>query len=352
MLCTGSTDSTDSVDSNTRRVLDEETNQSEDPTRTPGPYVEGMVLDLSVNWAGGPPSEERVLLTVTKVFEITVSPVMQVQWVSSSGEMRTAILKLFDRRYSSQKPRGHRSTPHNEGKEACWQRYVQSGKAPWFFSCTKTTDKELGEGWDSHYMEPDGDTVDTWHRTACKEAMMQYRALQAWRREIRAYEHLEKLQGKCVPLFYGTTSFSLEPQGLDPEFFRVGGILIQHIDGFNFDSLLHIKKSSPDTDYHGLIQRVVDATEAVNKCGVVNYDYLPDNIIVQTGSMQPFEFDFSKCYFREDYASENEYNDIVALWGNPFASGGIVARRLNREFKLGIDYKYGSWWDRTIRHTD
>lgn len=236
---------------------------------------------------------------------------------------------------------------HSPSVEACWQRYVQSGQAPGFFEYIKEMDKKR-QNWYIDPMEGEEDTADTWETTAKKEGLLQYRLLQSLETEIRAYKHLEKLQGKCVPLFYGTTSFSLTPLGSDPQFFRVGGILIQHIDGFTLDSLLEMEEASPNVDYQGLIQRVVEVAEDVNTCGVVNDDCVPHNMIVQTRSMQPFEFDFSECFFREDFASEDEYNEKVRCRGNPVGFGAVVAKRLNRKFKLGLGIKYGPWIGTTI----
>lgn len=325
----------------------------------PGPYIKGTVLDLTVNWTRDGQSEERVLLTVTKAFDVTMSPTMEVQWVSSSGETRIAILKFFDRRYGDSRQSQWSTYPeHSHSIEACWQRYVQSGQAPYLFNHIEEMDRDEGEGvWDlgSAFTEDeDADNADTWETTAKKEGLHQYRALQRWRSEIRAYEHLERLQGKCVPLFYGTTSFSLAPPGSesDPEYFRVGGILVERIDGFVLDSLLDMTEASPDTDWQGLVQRTVEVAEEVNKCGVINNDCKPHNMIVQTPSLQPFEIDFAQCSFREDYASEDEYNEDVRSVGNPVGFGGVVATRLNKAFKLGIQIQYGPWLgdERVIQH--
>lgn len=327
-------------------MLNETTTDPVTPSSMPGPYFKGMVLDLSVKWTRDTPSEERVLLTVTKVFDVTISPAMEVQWVSNTGETRTAILKLFDRRYGVSRQSHWSSYPeHSPAVEACWQKYVQSGQAPGLFKYMEEMDRDEGEGiWDLSAFTDDEDTADTWETTAKKEGRHQYRALHKWRSEIRAYEHLESLQGKCVPLFYGTTSFSLAPTGLsDPDFFRVGGILVQRINGFSLDSLLDMTEASPDTDWQGLIQRVVEVAEKVNKCGVINYDCKPHNMIIQTPSMQPFEIDFAQCSFREDYASDDEYNDMVRQVGNPVGFGGVVATRFNKVLKLGMNIKYGPW---------
>lgn len=332
--------------SNTRKTLGEITTRSTAPCHTPGPYVEGMVLDLPVNWTCGTPSEERVLFTVTKVFEVTMFSVMEVQWASSSGKAQTAILKLFDRRYGHES-RWWRDYCHSPSVEACWQRYVQSGQAPGFFEYIEEMDKK-GRPWYVDPLEGEEDTADTWGTTAKKEGLLQYRLLQNLETEIWAYKHLEKLRGKCVPLFYGTTSFSLAPLGSDPQFFRVGGILTQNIDGFTLDSLLKTEEVSPDVDYQGLVQHVVEVAEDVNTCGVVNADCVPHNMIIQTGSMQPFEFDFFKCSFREDFASEDEYNEYVEYCGNPVGFGAVVAKRLNKKFKLGIGVKYRPWIGSTI----
>lgn len=332
--------------SNTRNTLGENTIRSTAPCHTPGPYVEGMVLDLPVNWTNGTPSEERVLFTVTKVFEVTMFSVMEVQWSSSSGEAQTAILKLFDRRYGH-KSRWWRDYCHSPSVEACWQRYVQSGQAPGFFEYIKEMDKKE-DPWYVDPLECEVDTADTWEMTAKKEGLLQYRLLECLEDEIRAYKHLEKLQGKCVPIFYGTTSFSLAPLGSDPQFFHVGGILTQKIDGFTLNRLMELEEVSPDVDYQGLVQRVVEVAEDVNMYGVVTADCVPHNMIIQTGSMQPFQFDFFKCSFREDFASEDEYKEYVRSCGTPVGFGAVVAKSLSRKLKFDICIKWGPWIGDTI----
>lgn len=329
--------------------MDETMSDRAAPSKVSGPYVNGMVLDLTINWTFDTPSEERAILTIIRVLDRTLFPAMEVKWVSGSGEMRTAVLKLFDRR-CAELFCGRYSAYHSPSVEACWQRYVQSGQAPELFKHIEKMDLEVGEGvWDLCPFSADEDiydiwqSVDTWETTAKKEGRLQYRALQGWRSEIRAYEHLKKLQGKCVPLFYGTTSFSLAPPESGDEFFQVGGVLIQHIDGFILDDLFDIEEASPDVNYQDLIQRVVEVAEEVNKCGVINSECRPHNMIVQKGSMQPFEIGFDHCAFREDYESEEEYNDDVQCCGNPVGFGGVVAIRLNRVLKLGIKIKYGPW---------
>ncbi|KUI59261.1 hypothetical protein VP1G_06523 [Cytospora mali] len=229
-----------------------------------------MVLDLTVNWKRETPSEERVLMTVTEAFDVSMSPAVEVQRVSSSGETRTAVLKLFDRRYGS---RGHfHRYGHNPGMEACWQKYVQSGQAPGLYKCIEEADWEKGKG-----------------------------------------------------------------------YFQVGGNLIQRISGFILGDLLDLMEASPDVDYQGLCQSAVEVAEEVNECGVINYDCKPRNMIVQTPTMQPFMIDFAQCSFREEFANDDEYNQIVEYWGNPIGFGGVVATRLNRVLKLGITIQYGPW---------
>lgn len=75
-------------------------------------------------------------------------------------------------------------------------------------------------------------------------------------------------------------------------------------------------------------------------------------MIVQTPSLQPFEIDFPQCSFREYYASEDDYDEDVRSVGNPVGFGGVVATRLNKAFKLGIEIQYGRWLgdERVIQH--
>lgn len=319
-------------------------------SKVSGPYDNGMVLDLTVNWTFDTPSEEPVLFTIINLLDRTLFPAMEVKWISGYGEVRTAVLKLFDRRYA-ELFRSRYSAYHSPGVKACWQRYVQSGEEPGLFKYIEKTNLEVDEGvWDLCPFDSDENiydiwqSVDTWETTVKKEGRSQYRALQGGS-EIRAYKHVKTLQAKYVPLFYGTTSFSLAPPGSDDEFFQVGGVLVQHIDGFILDDSLDIEEASPDVDYQDLVQRVVEVAEEVNKCGVINYECRPHNTIVQKGSMHPFEIGFDHCAFREDYKSEEEYNDDVQCCGNPVGFGGVVAIRLNRVLKLGIKIKYGPWRD-------
>lgn len=157
-----------------------------------------------------------------------------------------------------------------------------------------------------------------------------------------------------MPRLYGTTSFSLAPPGSESDsgYFRVGGILVQRIDGFIPDRLLDMTEASPDADWQGIVQRAVEVAEEVNKCGVINNDCKPHNMIVQMPSLQPFEIDFAQCSFREDYASADEYDEDVRSVGNPAGFGGVVATRLNKAFKLGIQIQYGPWLgdERVIEH--
>lgn len=135
------------------------------PSDIPGPYFEVTVLDLTVNWTRDRVSKEGVLLTITKAFDVTMSPTMEVQWVSASGETHSAILNFFDRSYGDFRMSHWSTYPENSASiEACWQRYVQSGQVTAIFNYMEAMDRDEGEGiWDlgSVLMEyEDADTAD------------------------------------------------------------------------------------------------------------------------------------------------------------------------------------------------
>lgn len=174
---------------------------------TPNYYEEGMLLDLKVDWTDvAADSEEHTLFTIIKVFPVSLSPTMVVQWNESSGQQQSGVLKFFDRR-ASRRFRGADLAAHSPSVEACWIGYVQSGHGPELFKELQELNGERADWAAVRDFDANELTADTWETTARKEGERQFCALDFWMREIKAYERLKDLQGKCIPTFYGSTSF-------------------------------------------------------------------------------------------------------------------------------------------------
>ncbi|KAK0541763.1 hypothetical protein OC846_006951, partial [Tilletia horrida] len=285
-------------------------------------------------------AEERTLLTITKTFPVTTSPAMEVTWKSSSGEIQTGVLKFFDRRVSP-KFRGGKRAPYGSHVEACWQKLVQSGEARELFElisqngfCKKFdlstfTSIKLGS------KVP---TADTWQTAAKKEGFLQCKALEQWKNEIRVYEQLQSLQGESVPKFYGSTSFQLDvPSGPDPNFFQIGGILIQRINGFSLNRIFAKEQLlTDDVDWPLVCQRTMDASTKINQLGVLHSSTHFGNIIVQPSSMQPFIFDFGASRLRSDFKSEDKFRVAVDLYREPESWVRVLIIHIKSTFGLSL----------------
>ncbi|KAK0558395.1 hypothetical protein OC861_006918 [Tilletia horrida] len=278
------------------------------PVRAPTSYVEGTVLDLKVDWADKDvcSAEERTLLTITKTFPVTTSPAMEVTWQSSSGEIQTGVLKFFDRRVSQKVRRGCRSPAYGPGIEACLQKFLQSSQAPRFsqpgiIQCINgLIDKR-----DAVPLNVPTHTADTWQEAARTEVRMQIDMLQQWQNEIRVYDQLKSLQGTCVPVFYGSTSFHIDvPAGADPNFFQIGGILIQRINGPSFRDVLDGKASPLDLDWHLVCKRASDAIAKINALGIAHGSNHFRNVVVESSTMQANIIDFARSMSVKNFGDD------------------------------------------------
>ena len=126
--------------------------------------------------------------------------------------------------------------------------------------------------------------------------------------ESRAYFQLQKLQSRCVPEFYGTTTFDLDsdmPAGILTE---VSGILIQFIDGITLDKL---EASSPTaTSYPHIGQAVVNCLRRIALHGVLHGDIRLQNFIVRNDG-RVFVFDFGLAMLREEGVSDEKWKEAV-----------------------------------------
>ena len=332
-------------------------------------YAKGSQLSLSVFEHGRDQAVPARQLTVT-ILELASAPTMSVVIKVSlrdddSGLPRPAILKMYDRRVSPSLRRNY-NPAYDDDAESAWGEYVRDGKAPALFAFLREkhrreeeegqlvdTDSETDPGSSEDDDEGAGvglgrggrkkrpRTADEMREKKGKrEGIMQWKALQLFECETRAYAKLSHLQGRCVPRLltqvYLTVEKTPRDLGVDDnddnpthhrDYFEVRGVLMEYVDGFNLSDLN--QTDVPEHKWHGIVQQAVDAAQCINDAGVINLDCQPRNVVVQREDLRPFHIDFAQCLFAEDIGW-TEFEETRLRLGNQKAIGNVMVGKLKR----------------------
>jgi len=280
---------------------------------------------------------------------------------------RTAILKMYDRRFSPSLRRGY-SPYYDEDNESAWREYVRQGRAPALFSFMREKARREEEG---ELVETDSETdassdegknkkvprtpAETFTKNGKREGIMQWKSLDLWHCETRAYDKLAHLQGHCIPRLLAVVCLGVpstpsdllsSEKGSNSEYFIIGGILVEYIEGFSLSDLgVQPISSVPRERWHGIIQRAVDAARDINDSGVINYDCQPRNVMVDRQTLEPKHIDFAQCRFAEDMGWK-EFGELKYSMGNPRAMGSVMVAKLQKtEHFQGPEIRCGSQRD-------
>ncbi|KXX73657.1 Serine/threonine-protein kinase D [Madurella mycetomatis] len=324
------------------------------------PYTKGSELSLAVRERGRDRAVPRGQLTVEIIEPMpapTMSVVMKVSFRDPrSGRQRLAVLKTYDRRFACSLRRTYNPS-YDDDAESAWCEYVRDGKAPALFDFLREKRRlEYEEGVlvdtdsesDSSSSEDEHATTITRKRirTAAevrekkgkREGIIQWKALELCACETRAYAKLSHLQGRYIPRILAQVHATIatspdlrsHPAYRD-DYFDVGGILLEYVDGFNLTDLG--TTSVPKQKWHTIIQQAVDIARYINDAGVINTDCQPRNVIVQRESLRPFHIDFAQCLFAEDIGWE-EFQETKVCLGNQGAIGSVMVVKIRR---AGVD---------------
>jgi hypothetical protein len=204
---------------------------------TPVPYETGKSLQLQVlRNCSNLSFSQSVTAVISKTFDITMSPVMDVTINTESGSNIRAILKLYDRRFGRYlRDISYEYIPHTAANEAMFQSFVRRGEMdPFLLELEKKN--EAGHispgGWELHdgYLES----------TAEYEAAMWQYCNEFFDCETKEYARLSDLHGKSIPRMYAHVclmqqSPDVPPDLLQPQtarYFEVKGILLEFIPGY------------------------------------------------------------------------------------------------------------------------
>ncbi|KAG9087575.1 hypothetical protein FRC06_002470, partial [Ceratobasidium sp. 370] len=198
------------------------------------PYFPGAEFRLSVSSPTGAICEAQV--TVIDIYApFTMSSVMRVSLdliTSPRVSSRThppfnlpseMILKVYDRRFAYSLREHRRAKPPTYKSEASYHRYVATGRAP---QGIPAINAERQTYLDRKLSVP----------PELLEHLLATKISPYFDSECAIYEHLSDLQGRYIPVFYGTTQFvgGVSVPDLDPP---VRGILLEVIPGISLDTI-------------------------------------------------------------------------------------------------------------------
>ncbi|KAK4450847.1 Serine/threonine-protein kinase [Podospora aff. communis PSN243] len=294
--------------------------------------------------AGGGLGQQLTVHIIEPISPPTMSIVLKVRFHDTTkGCERIAVLKLFDRRFSPE-VRRRRNPLYDEDAQAAWCEYVQAGKAEALFADTDPSSEE----------DPETGAKTKRVRTPAelrmkkgkREGIIQWDCRDVLISETRAYSKLSHLQGRYIPRLLAEVHPTIPTPPELPksasyrhDYFDIGGVLLEYIDGFNLSELGVTETSIPKEKWHPIIQQAVDAARYINDAGVVKMDCQPRNVVVERETLRPFHIDFGLCVFAEDMGWE-KFGERRLLKDNPRAIGIIMQNRMRSAGTVLADFRY------------
>ncbi|KAK3941993.1 hypothetical protein QBC46DRAFT_380915 [Diplogelasinospora grovesii] len=331
---------------------------------TPVPYQPGKSLQLQVlRSCCNLPFSQSVTAIISKTFDITMSPVMDVTINTESGSNFRAVLKLYDRRFGTdlRSIRGEHA-PHTAADEAVFQSFVRQGKMGPFL-------RELEEEMKTALISPKASHLydGTPEGSAKYEAALWQECNDYFDCETEAYARLRDLQGRSIPRMYAHVCLAPRSSDAPPDllqsqtarYLEVKGVLLELIPGYSLWDLPTSPLAPPDPKktWPAIVQSAVDAAHDINRRGVIMKDCGPRNVVVDERSQTPFIIDLAQCCFRdkateawektrepgeedEDWDPDVEYWERVMGFDNAGAIGAVMTTLLLQTKGMKLDIKY------------
>ncbi|PCD24053.1 hypothetical protein FGRA07_11496 [Fusarium graminearum] len=311
-------------------------------------YEAGAVLQLRIvkRNARFIPMSGTISVQVDSVFSQTMSPVMRI-----SFDNRNATLKVYDRRVGSQFRRIHDVIPYNEQGRTAFHDFIRSGAVGPFL---KELDDEEADP-DLYFDRRDARDVREEENGIAKfEAALWRNANRNFKTEVEAYERLQDVQGIFAPRLYAVVRLHLplDDNAAMADYLGVYGIILQSISGPTLEDLLETPCAlSTQEHLTSIVQYRVDATNEINKRGMVLEDRAPRNVVLEK-SLQwwPFIIDLAQCLFKdtvfecqaaqarvegdESQDLDEEFNELARMMDN----AGNVGRPLQRQIRKGFGF--------------
>jgi hypothetical protein len=262
------------------------------------------------------------------------------------------VLKLYDRRFSTQHREDWEAAPWTPELEKEYQDFVECGDAEEFFSYWDAEKERDGE-WSAAYVG----NHDRWS-VAKREAYLQWDATNTYETEKKAYEYMDTLQGEDVPRVFGEVvldqSAELQSQidageagedvtesihgdaDIDPQVVNIPGILIQYIDGFH---LTDLHEHLPQDCWQSIVDTSIEKLHHIQDCGILNRDVNTRSFMVDPLTHKVMMIDFGIVLFREDSEDDREWEMLQAEEDEEGAVGLLMQTYLKERGGGGIVYK-------------
>ncbi|KAG9657778.1 hypothetical protein KCU95_g13549, partial [Aureobasidium melanogenum] len=313
------------------------------------PYVAGNDIFLKTSDEGTP-----IKALILKCFQATLSCVMVIRFIEPPIFNGTSkcILKLLDRRFSTQAREDLELTSWTPELEQQFQDFIRDGDAEEFFSYWDA-EKEFDHGWSAFYVANHG----KW--SAAKwEAYIQWQTIDLYETEKKAYQLMAALQGVAVPKMLGEVVLDLSAEATkvnsdeeldedaksttsddkndNPSVSIIPGLLLQFVDGFE---LTDLHEHLPREQWQSVVDSSITTLRQIQACGILNYDANTRNFIVDPTSHKAMMVDFGITKFREDVDSDREWDEMQAYKDEEFLVAMAIQHRLKTLTGNTIVYK-------------
>jgi hypothetical protein len=307
------------------------------------PYTPGNEILLRT-------SDEGTLIRaqIIRYFPATLSCCMVLRFVEPAIFNNTSqcVLKLYDRRFSTQLREDCEVLPWTPEIEKQYQDFVNCDDAREFFSYWDA-EKERDDEWSAGYVS----NHSRW-TTAKRETYLHWECNETYEGEKKAYELMSHIQGEHVPRIFGSVVLD-QPSivkkvddedededeettdDMDKAINSIPGILMQHIEGFH---LTDLHKHLPSEHWQSILDSAVRTIGYIQNCGIYNRDVNTRSIMVDSQTHRTMMIDFGLVCFREDSESEREWERLQVSMDEEGAVGAVMQRYLKRD--TGIDVFY------------
>ena len=263
---------------------------------------------------------------------------------------QTAVLKLYDRRYSPDLRKIHGQPPWTPVREEQYFKLVTSGSADVFISQLRYEENDLTD-----FSGEDVAESETWVHARC---------LRLHENEVKIYQALEDLQGICVPRL--DQKVVVKP----PDFpsavakhFEVPGILIEFIDGITLEGWA---VRVPQSQWQSLCDGAVQVIHKISEHEILNEDVKPRNMIIRKRSGEPsnssrrsedqsdisneqslkvFAIDFGNCRFRRAGETDDQWREAKFWQEEEGIIGGDICYAAKRNYGVKIQWKPSREYD-------
>lgn len=254
------------------------------------------------------------------------------------------VLKLYDRRFSTQLRSDEGAVPWTPEIESLFQSFVDADDASEFFSYWDA-ERATNPYWQGSSVR----NRDRWNE-AKVEAYLQWESTSAYETEKKAYELMTDLQGVDVPKVLGEVMLDLaadvqtgedsdsimsDESDIDSHISSCPGLLLQHVQGFSLSDLV----ANMDREHRQTtIDAAIDVLHRIQHVGILNRDVKTRSFIINPLTHKVMMIDFGLVFFRDQVDDDREWQSRQASQDEEGAVGLTMSSML--EEKAGGGYIY------------